>query len=64
MILSLQKESLLYYKLFAVSGVLAAMFHNCIIKTMPSDAESREEQDDDKQYFVARTTAKLQAIFI
>ena len=30
---------------------------------MPSDAESREEQDGSKQYFVGQTTTKLQAVF-
>ena len=31
----------------------------CVIKTTPSDAESREEQDGSKQKFVGRTMAKL-----
>ena len=30
-----------------------------IIKTTPSDAESREEQDGTKQKFLGRTMAKL-----
>ena len=38
------------------------MFDDCIIKTISSDAESREEQDGGKYSFVGRTAAKLQAI--
>ena len=34
-------------------------FSNYIIKTLPSDAESREDQDGSKQKFVGRTTANL-----
>ena len=37
------KELLLVLKLSAISGVLAAMFNNCIIKTLPSNADSCEE---------------------
>ena len=58
-----KQELLLISESFAVSGVLVAMFDNCIIKTMPSDAESCEEQDGGKQYFVGQTTTKLQAVF-
>ena len=54
---------LLVSESLAVSGILVVMFDNCVIKTIPSDAESREEQDGNKQYFVGRTTAKLQVIF-
>ena len=38
------------------------MFNNCIIKTISSDAESREEQDGGKYSFVGQTTVELQAI--
>ena len=38
------------------------MFNDCVIKTISSDAESREEQDGGKYLFVGRTTAELQAI--
>ena len=38
------------------------MFNDCIIKTISSDAESREEQDGSKYYFVGWTMAELQAI--
>ena len=38
------------------------MFNDCIIKTILSDAESREEQDGGKYSFVGRMTAELQAI--
>ena len=41
---------------------LAAIFYGCVIKTISSDAESREEQDGGKHLFVGRTTAELQAI--
>ena len=40
-----------------------AIFDDCIIKTISSDAESHEEQDGGKHSFVGQTTAKLQAIF-
>ena len=49
-------------KSFAVLHVLAAMFNDCVIKTISSDAESREEQDGGKHSFVGQMTAKLQAI--
>ena len=49
-------------KSLAVWHVLAAMFNNCIIKTIASDADSCEEQDGCKYSFVGQTTAKLQAI--
>ena len=39
-----------------------AMFNDCIIKTISSDAESRKEQDVGKYSFVGQTMAKLQAI--
>ena len=38
------------------------MFYDCVIKTISSDAESREEQDGDKHSFVGQTMAELQAI--
>ena len=38
------------------------MFNNCVIKTIVSNAESREEQDGGKYSFVGRTMAELQAI--
>ena len=50
-------------KSFAVSHILAAMFDDCIIKTLSFDAESREEQDGGKYSFVGQTTAELQAVF-
>ena len=37
-------------------------FYGCVIKTISSDAESREEQDGGKHLFVGRTMAELQAI--
>ena len=37
----------------------AAIFFYYIIKTTPSDAKSREEQDGSKQKFVGRMMAKL-----
>ena len=49
-------------KSFAILHVLAAMFNDCIIKTILSNAESREEQDGGKHLFVGRTMAELQAI--
>ena len=54
--------SLLVLKLFAVMHVLAAMFDDCVIKTISSDVESLEEQDGSKYSFVGRMTAELQAI--
>ena len=50
-------------KLFAVSGILTAMFDDCVIKTILLDAESHEEQDGSKQFLVGQTMAELQAIF-
>ena len=38
------------------------MFNDCVIKTISSDAKSREEQDGRKYSCVGRTTAELQAI--
>ena len=38
------------------------MFNDCVIKTISSNAESREEQDGSKCSFVGRTTSELQAI--
>ena len=38
------------------------MFNDCIIKTISSDAESREEQDGSKYSFVGQTMAELKAI--
>ena len=60
--LSFKIGSLLVLKSFAVLHILAAMFNDCVIKTISSDAESREVQDDTKYSFVGRTAAKLQAI--
>ena len=56
---SLQKELLFVLKSFAVSVRPAAIFINYVIKNTPSDAESREEQDDGKHKFVGGMTAKL-----
>ena len=39
------------------------MFDDCIIKTISSNAESREEQDGGKHSFLGQTTAELQAVF-
>ena len=58
-----KKGLLLISKSLAVLGFLAAMFNICIINTMPSDVNLREEQDGSKQYFVRQTTAKLQVVF-
>ena len=55
-------ESLLVLKSFAVLHVLAAMFNDCVIKTISSNAESHEEKDGSKYSFVGRTMAELQAI--
>ena len=49
---ALTKQNLLISKSFAVSGVLVAMFDNHALNTILSNAESREEQDGGKQYFV------------
>ena len=56
---SLQKKLLFILKSFAVSVRPAAIFIYYVIKNIPSDAESREEQDDSKHKFVGGTTAKL-----
>ena len=49
-------------KLFAVWHALAAIINDCVIKSISSDAELREEQDGGKHLFVGRTTAELRAI--
>ena len=49
-------------KSFAALHVLAAMFDDRVIKTISSDAESREEQDGGKNSFVGQTTVELHAI--
>ena len=36
---------------------MAAMFDNYVLKTIPSDAESHEEQDGGKQTFVGQMAA-------
>ena len=58
---SLQKGLLLVSKSlnFAVSIVSAAIFSYYVIKTIPSNAESCEEQDGSKQTFVEGTMAKI-----
>ena len=62
--LSLQNRvAVLVLKLFTALHVLAAMFNDCVIKTISSNAKSHEEQDGSKFSFVGRTTAELQAIF-
>jgi len=43
---------LLVSKLFAISDILADMFDDCVVKTISSDAKSREEQDGSKQSLV------------
>ena len=48
-------------KLFAVWHALPSIFYGCVIKTISSDAESREEQDGGKHLFVGRMMAELQA---
>jgi len=58
MIQSLQKELLLISKSFAVLISPAAIFSYCVIKSVPSDAESREEQDDGKQNCIGGTMTK------
>ena len=55
----LTKEFLFVLKSFAVSVRPAAIFIYYIIKNIPLDAESREEQDDSKHKFVGGMTAKL-----
>ena len=54
-----KKQFLLVSKSFAVSIFLAAIFSYYVIKALPSNAESCEEQGDGKQNFVRQTTAKL-----
>ena len=39
-----------------------AMFNDCVIKTISSDPESREEQDGGKYSLVGRMTGELPAI--
>ena len=60
--LSLQNRVAAPLEIIVVLHVLAAMFNDCVIKTISSDAESHEEQDSSKYSFVGRTTAELQAI--
>ena len=60
---SLQKELLFVLKSFTVSIRSAAIFIYYAIKNTPSDAESREEQDDGKHKFVRGTTVKLWSDF-
>ena len=55
----LTKKLLFVLKSFAISVRLAAIFIYYVISNAPSDAESREEQDDSKHKFVGGTTAKL-----
>ena len=57
------KELLLVSKSFAVSISPAAIFSYYVIKAIPSDAESCEEQDGSKQKFMGRMMAKLWPIF-
>ena len=47
---------------FAVLHALAAMFNDCVIKTISSDAESRKEQDGGKYLFVGRVTGHFVSI--
>ena len=56
---SLQKELLLVSLSFAVSIVLSAIFSYYVIKTIPSDAKSCEDQDGSKQKFLGQTTANF-----
>ena len=56
---SLQKRVALRLEIIAVLVRPAAIFVYYVIKNTPSDAESREEQDDGKHKFVGGTTAKL-----
>ena len=58
-----KKELLFVLKSFAISVRPAAIFIYYVIKNTPSDAESREEQDDSKYKFVGGTMAKLWANF-
>ena len=59
----LTKKLLFVLKSFAILVSLAAIFIYYVIKNIPSDAESREEQHDSKHKFVEGTTAKLWPIF-
>ena len=59
---SLQNRVAARLKSFAILHVLAAMFNDCKIKTISSDAESHEEQDGSKYSFIGRMTDELQAI--
>ena len=54
-----QKDLLLVSKSFGVSIHTAAIFFYYVIKTIPSDVESREEQVDSKHKFVGKMTAKV-----
>ena len=56
---SLQKKLLLISKSFVVLIGAATIFSYYAIKTIPSNAKSREEQDHTKQKFVGGLTAKL-----
>ena len=63
MIQSLQKRVALCLEIiccFGPSGCLLYLLHN---KNTPSDAESREVQDDGKHKSVGGTTAKLWSDF-
>ena len=54
-----KKELLFILKSFVVSVRPDAIFIYYVIYNTPSDAESREEQDDGKHKFVGGTTAKF-----
>ena len=54
-----KKELLLVSKSFEVLICTAAIFFYCVIKTIPSDVESREKQDGSKHKFVGGTIAKI-----
>ena len=54
-----KKELLFILKSFAVSARPATIFNYYVIQNTPSDAESREEQDDGRHKFLGGTTAKL-----
>ena len=56
---SYTKELFLISKSFAVLIGTAAIFFYYVIKTTPSNAESREDQDGSKHKFVGRMTAKI-----
>ena len=59
---SLQNRIAARLEIICCLHILVAMFNDCVIKTMSSDAESCEEQDAGKYSFVGRTAAELQAI--